>query len=145
VAIQKFLLNQCTGLPRCARNDGHIELISGSLTKSNVFVVVSSVSPIAIQTDFIRRIGPNNCSVWACHFVPFALSLSKGSPSTSSGRTAQGLSEQHWDRAMKIMSARDAKNPFGKFLDSARREPVVVTRNDRPVGIMISSRTQPIR
>ena len=39
---------------------------------------------------------------------------------------------------MKIMSARDAKNHFGEFLDSARREPVVVTRNDRPVGIMIS-------
>jgi hypothetical protein len=30
VAIQKFLLNQCTGLPRCARNDGYIELISVS-------------------------------------------------------------------------------------------------------------------
>ena len=39
---------------------------------------------------------------------------------------------------MKIMTARDAKNHFGEFLDSARREPVVVTRNDRPVGIMIS-------
>lgn len=40
--------------------------------------------------------------------------------------------------AMKIMSARDAKNHFGEFLDAARREPVVVTRNDRPVCIMIS-------
>ena len=39
---------------------------------------------------------------------------------------------------MKVMSARDAKNRFGEFLDAARREPVVVTRNDRPVGIMIS-------
>jgi len=39
---------------------------------------------------------------------------------------------------MKIMTARDAKNHFGEFLDAARREPVVVTRNDRPVGIMIS-------
>lgn len=36
------------------------------------------------------------------------------------------------------MTARDAKNHFGEFLDSARREPVVVTKNDRPVGIMIS-------
>jgi len=35
VAIQKFLLNQCTGLPRCARNDGHIELISGSLEQTH--------------------------------------------------------------------------------------------------------------
>jgi prevent-host-death family protein len=40
--------------------------------------------------------------------------------------------------AMKIMTARDAKNHFGEFLDAARREPVVVTKNDRPVGIMIS-------
>lgn len=39
---------------------------------------------------------------------------------------------------MKIMSARDAKNHFGEFLDNARREPVVVTKNDRPVGIMVS-------
>ena len=39
---------------------------------------------------------------------------------------------------MKIMSARDAKNHFGEFLDAARREPVVVTKNDRPIGIMIS-------
>ncbi len=38
---------------------------------------------------------------------------------------------------MKIMTARDAKNHFGEFLDAARREPVDVTRNDRPVGIMI--------
>ena len=39
---------------------------------------------------------------------------------------------------MKVMTARDAKNHFGEFLDSARREPVVVTKNDRPVAIMIS-------
>ena len=40
--------------------------------------------------------------------------------------------------AMKVMSAREAKNRFGEFLDAARREPVVVTKNDRPVAIMIS-------
>lgn len=39
---------------------------------------------------------------------------------------------------MKVMTAREAKNHFGEFLDLARREPVVITRNDRPVGIMIS-------
>lgn len=39
---------------------------------------------------------------------------------------------------MKVMTTRDAKNHFGEFLDSARREPVVVTKNDRPVAIMIS-------
>lgn len=36
------------------------------------------------------------------------------------------------------MSARDAKNHFGEFLDAAQREPVVITKNDRPVGIMLS-------
>ena len=39
---------------------------------------------------------------------------------------------------MKTMTARDAKNRFGEFLDAVRREPVLVTKNDRPVGIMIS-------
>lgn len=39
---------------------------------------------------------------------------------------------------MKVMTAREAKNHFGEFLDTARREPVVITKNDRPVGIMIS-------
>ena len=41
-------------------------------------------------------------------------------------------------KKMKVMTARDAKNHFGEFLDTARREPVVVTKNDRPVAIMIS-------
>jgi prevent-host-death family protein len=40
--------------------------------------------------------------------------------------------------AMKVMSAREAKNHFGEFLDTSRREPVIITKNDRPVGIMIS-------
>ncbi|MDP2833070.1 MAG: type II toxin-antitoxin system Phd/YefM family antitoxin [Pseudomonadota bacterium] len=39
---------------------------------------------------------------------------------------------------MKVMTARDAKNHFGEFLDTSRREPVVVTKNNRPVGVMIS-------
>ena len=42
------------------------------------------------------------------------------------------------DASMKVMSAREAKNHFGEFLDASRREPVVVTKNNRPVGIMIS-------
>jgi prevent-host-death family protein len=40
--------------------------------------------------------------------------------------------------AMKVMTARDAKNHFGEFLDSAQREPVLITKNNRPVGMMIS-------
>ncbi len=39
---------------------------------------------------------------------------------------------------MKTLSARDAKNRFGEFLDLARREPVLITKNDRPVGIFLS-------
>lgn len=39
---------------------------------------------------------------------------------------------------MKTLSARDAKNRFGEFLDMARREPVLVTKNDRPVGVFLS-------
>lgn len=39
---------------------------------------------------------------------------------------------------MKVMTAREAKNHFGELLDAAQREPVVITKNNRPVGIMIS-------
>lgn len=39
---------------------------------------------------------------------------------------------------MKTMTAAQAKNAFGKFLDMARREPVVVTKNNRPVGVFLS-------
>ncbi len=39
---------------------------------------------------------------------------------------------------MKVMTAREAKNRFGEFLDASRREPVVITKNNRPVGIMVS-------
>lgn len=39
---------------------------------------------------------------------------------------------------MKTMTAAEAKNRFGEFLDTARREPVVVTKNRRPVGVFLS-------
>lgn len=39
---------------------------------------------------------------------------------------------------MKTMTARDAKTHFGELLDTMQREPVLVTKNNRPVGIMIS-------
>ncbi|MGL4438791.1 MAG: type II toxin-antitoxin system Phd/YefM family antitoxin [Bosea sp. (in: a-proteobacteria)] len=39
---------------------------------------------------------------------------------------------------MKTITAAHAKNHFGKFLDMAQREPVIVTKNDRPVGIFMS-------
>lgn len=39
---------------------------------------------------------------------------------------------------MKTMSSREAQNAFGNFLDTAQREPVMVTRRNRPVGVMLS-------
>lgn len=36
------------------------------------------------------------------------------------------------------MTAKDAKTHFGLLLDTMQREPVLVTKNNRPVGIMIS-------
>jgi prevent-host-death family protein len=39
---------------------------------------------------------------------------------------------------MKTMTAAEAKNKFGQFLDAAQREPVLVTKNDRPVGVFVS-------
>lgn len=39
---------------------------------------------------------------------------------------------------MKTMTAKAAKLRFGEFLDTMQREPVIVTKNNRPVGIMLS-------
>jgi hypothetical protein len=39
---------------------------------------------------------------------------------------------------MKVMSAADAKNSFGLFLDTIQHEPVVVTKKNRSVGLMLS-------
>ena len=39
---------------------------------------------------------------------------------------------------MKAMTAADAKNSFGSFLDAVQHEPVVVTKKSRPVGVMFS-------
>jgi len=39
---------------------------------------------------------------------------------------------------MKTMTAVDAKTRFGQFLDAAQREPVVVTKKNRPVGVFFS-------
>lgn len=39
---------------------------------------------------------------------------------------------------MKTMTAAQAKNAFGQFLDAAQRGPVLVTKNNRPVGVFLS-------
>jgi prevent-host-death family protein len=40
--------------------------------------------------------------------------------------------------AQKTVIAREAKTHFGDLLDTMQCEPVMVTKNNRPVGIMIS-------
>jgi prevent-host-death family protein len=40
--------------------------------------------------------------------------------------------------AMKVISSKEAQNSFGALLDNVQREPVVVTRRSRPVGVMFS-------
>ena len=39
---------------------------------------------------------------------------------------------------MKSVTARDAKTNFGELLDTAIREPVSITRNGRPVAVVLS-------
>jgi prevent-host-death family protein len=39
---------------------------------------------------------------------------------------------------VKTVTAAQAKNSFGKFLDMAQREPVMVTKMNRPVGVFLS-------
>lgn len=39
---------------------------------------------------------------------------------------------------MKTMTALEAKNNFGRFLDATQREPVMVTKNNRAVAALIS-------
>lgn len=40
--------------------------------------------------------------------------------------------------SMKEVTAKDAKNRFGQLLQSAQQGPVRVTRNGRPVGVVMS-------
>ena len=39
---------------------------------------------------------------------------------------------------MKSMSAKDAKNGFGRLLDTARAEPVTIEKHGRPVVVVVS-------
>jgi len=40
---------------------------------------------------------------------------------------------------MKTMTASVASKEFGRFLDTAQREPVVVTKQNRPVAVTVSA------
>lgn len=39
---------------------------------------------------------------------------------------------------MKTISATTASKEFGRFIDTAQREPVLLTRKDRPVAVTVS-------
>ncbi len=39
---------------------------------------------------------------------------------------------------LTTISAKEAKNSFGNFLDRAQREPIMITKRDRPVGVFFS-------
>jgi antitoxin (DNA-binding transcriptional repressor) of toxin-antitoxin stability system len=45
---------------------------------------------------------------------------------------------------MQTMSSLEAQNNFAKFVDTALREPVVLTRRGRPVSMMISASGDPV-
>ena len=40
--------------------------------------------------------------------------------------------------AMQIMTAKDAKTRFGELLYTIQREPVLLTKNEKPVGVFVS-------
>jgi prevent-host-death family protein len=42
------------------------------------------------------------------------------------------------ESAMKIMSAREAKNGFGLMIDTARAEPVLIEKHGRGVVVVMS-------
>lgn len=42
------------------------------------------------------------------------------------------------DVPVKSMSAKDAKNGFGRLLDTARAEPVTIEKHGRPVVVVMS-------
>jgi antitoxin Phd len=39
---------------------------------------------------------------------------------------------------MKTIAAKDAKNGFGRMLDTAQREPVTIEKHGRPVAVVLS-------
>jgi antitoxin Phd len=42
------------------------------------------------------------------------------------------------DSGIKTVAAAEAKQSFGRLLDDAQREPVVIERNGRPVAVVLS-------
>ena len=40
---------------------------------------------------------------------------------------------------MGMLTSKDAQNKFGAMLDAAQKEPVTITRRDRPVAVVVST------
>ncbi|MEW6756066.1 MAG: type II toxin-antitoxin system Phd/YefM family antitoxin [Candidatus Latescibacterota bacterium] len=40
---------------------------------------------------------------------------------------------------MSVLTSRDAQNRFGAVLEAAQKEPVTITRHDRPVAVLVSA------
>lgn len=43
-----------------------------------------------------------------------------------------------WGTTMQLMTAKDARNHFGDLMNTMQREPVFITKNNKPVGAFIS-------
>jgi prevent-host-death family protein len=46
---------------------------------------------------------------------------------------------------MVTMTSLQAQNNFGEMIDTSQREPVVITRRGRPVSIVISPNSDPLK
>ena len=62
-----------------------------------------------------------------------------GAIAPSGGETGMRETIEATAASIREMAAREAKNRFGQLLDAAQSAPVRVTRNGRPVGVMMST------
>jgi len=78
-------------------------------------------------------------------YPAFRVTLLIGAAPTTSVTVAQksyfvlnGATKMQRDGAMKIMSAREAKNGFGLMIDTARAEPGLIEKHGRGVVVVVS-------
>ena len=56
----------------------------------------------------------------------------------TSPKSSQNSHNYDVDSTMKKFTAKDAKNGFGRLIDTARVEPVTIEKHGRPVGGVLS-------
>ena len=54
------------------------------------------------------------------------------------GRGGRGANGNGYSGSMRRIGAREARNRFGRLLDACQSAPVLVTRRDRPVSVLMS-------